>query len=322
MRDEVRTIASGDLELSVRVSGDGPLVILMHGWPELGLSWRHQIEPLAAAGFSVAAPDMRGFGGSSKPADVAAYNTDDLADDMAAIAATLQADKWVAVGHDWGSPVAWRCALRFPEQVVAVFSLSVPYFGPPPPGAEATFDAGWPDGFFYVRYFQQVGPPEAELESDVRSALEHIYFALSGEAPQSEWIKPRPRTSRLRDDLAAPPPGPLPFMPDEILDQYAAAFKAGGFFGPISWYRNLAANATQAASYGEGRIEQPSGFLCGDKEIVLAMQPGSIERQRPLLGDLRVETILPGAGHWIQQERPAEVTSALLGFLDQVFPDR
>jgi pimeloyl-ACP methyl ester carboxylesterase len=319
IRDEVVLVRSGDLTVSVRVAGEGPLIILMHGWPELGLSWRHQIGPLAAAGFTVAAPDMRGFGGSSKPTEVADYSTDALADDMASVADALGADEWVAAGHDWGSPVAWRCALRFPSRVRAVFSLSVPHSMPAPPAAVDLFDAGWPDTFFYVRYFQQVGPPEAELEADVRGALKHIYFALSGDAPDREWIKPRPQDSALRAGLAEPGPGPLPFMTDEILDRFAEAFGSGGFFGPISWYRNLAANAAQAQAYGTGMIHQPAGFLCGDKEIILAMAPGGIETQRNLLPDLRVETVLAGAGHWIQQERPAEVSEALVDFARQVW---
>jgi pimeloyl-ACP methyl ester carboxylesterase len=307
------------MTMSVRVVGDGPLIILMHGWPELGLSWRHQIVPLAAAGFTVAAPDMRGFGESSKPPSVADYNTDALADDMAAIADALSAEQWMPVGHDWGSPVAWRCALRFPSRVRAVFSLSVPHSTPASPAAVDAFSASWSNTFFYVNYFQQMGPPEAELEADVRGSLKHIYFALSGDAPDREWIKPRPVDSALLAGLAEPGPGPLSFMTDETLDQYAKAYRAGGFFGPISWYRNMAVNTAQAHAYGSGTIYQPAGFLCGDKEIILAMSPGGIEAQRKLIPDLRVETILPGGGHWIQQERPDEVTDALIDFAHQVW---
>ncbi len=320
MRDEIMNIRSGDIVLSVRVAGDGPLVILMHGWPELGLSWRHQILPLARAGFTVAAPDMRGFGGSSKPDSVAAYGIDEIADDMAAIADGLGHARWVSVGHDWGSPVAWRTALRFPDRVAAVFSLSVPHVGRPPMPITDTFDLLFPGHFYYIRYFQTVGRAEAELERDVRDALKRIYFSLSGDAPKDDWLADRPFDGPLLGGLTPPPPGPLSFMDDDVLDAYADAFARGGFFGPISWYRNFGSDYLDQAAYGDNVIRQPAGFLCGDKEIVLAMVPAALETQRAKLSDLRTETILPGAGHWIQQERPAEVTAALLAFLADVRP--
>ena len=320
MRDEVLHFPSGTNSLSVRVAGSGPLVILMHGWPELGLSWRHQILPLAAAGFTIAAPDMRGYGGSSKPTDPAAYDIDTMADDMAAIADGLGHDRWISVGHDWGSPVAWRTALRFPDRVAAVFSLSVPHSGRTPIPVTDTFDIVYPNRFYYIRHFQQVGAPETELERDPRDALTRISFSLSGDAPKDDWLATRPIEGPLLDGLTPPPPGPLSFMTDDILDAYTNAFARGGFFGPISWYRNFPADFEQLAAYGDNVIHQPSGFLCGDKEIVLAMIPGALDRQRTLLADMRMEMVLPGAGHWIQQERPAQVTEALLAFLEEVRP--
>jgi pimeloyl-ACP methyl ester carboxylesterase len=317
---EPRIVNSGNIKLSVAVAGSGPLVILMHGWPELGLSYRHQIEPLANAGYTVAVPDMRGYGGSSKPADPSAYNHDAVADDMASIARALGAKRWVSVGHDWGSPIAWRTALRFPDQVAAVFSLSVPHRTAADISAEAWFDAAYPNRFYYMRYFQRIGVAEAELERDPRDALKRIYFALSGDVPFGEWLKNRPIDSPLLNGLAPPPDGPLSFMSDSALDAYAHQFRRGGFFGPLSWYRNWDANEAQAKAYGDQRIRQPVGFLCGDKEIVLAMFANGIEGQREICDDIRMERVLPGAGHWIQQERPNEVTSALIEFLNGVRP--
>ena len=303
------------VQLSVQVAGSGPLVILMHGWPELGFSWRHQVGPLAAAGYTVAVPDMRGYGGSSKPAEISAYSADTLADDMAALAGRLGAVRWVAIGHDLGSFIAWRSAIRFPDAVAAVFSLSVPHTPSSPLPIREVVELGYPDRFYYVRYFQEVGPPEAELDADPRASLKKIFFAGSGDAPKDEWIKRRPKDGPLLPGLSAPPAGPLSFMSDEELDRYAEQYRRGGFFGPISWYRNLDRNADQGRAYPDERIRQPAGFLCGAKEIVLSIVPGALEMQRGLCDDLRMETVLPGAGHWIQQERPKEVTEALLGFL-------
>lgn len=318
MPHATKIIRSGDVDISVVVAGEGPLVILMHGWPELGLSYRHQIAPLAAAGFTVAVPDMRGYGGSSKPDDPSVYTIDHSADDMAAIADALGHRRWVSVGHDWGSPVAWRTAHRFPDRVAAVFSLGVPHRLPAEISAEQWFDAVYANRFYYMRYFGPVGAGEAELDADPRDALKRVFHALSGDVPFGEWLKPRPIGSPLLDGLAPPPAGPLSFMSDAELDAYAEQFRNGGFHGPLNWYRNWDANEAQAKAYGDQHIRQPTGFLCGDKEIVLLMFDRGLETQRELCTDLRMERILPGAGHWIQQERPAEVAAALLEFLNEV----
>jgi len=315
-------VRNGDVDLFVRVVGRGPLVVLMHGWPDLGTTWHHQIAPLVEAGYTVAAPDMRGYGGSSKPTEVSAYRLDNAADDMAAIAKALDAKRWIAVGHDWGAAVAWRCALRFPDQVAAVFGMCVPHSAPPPgsKGVSTTvvLDLLYPDTFVYPRYFQQVGRPEAELERDVRDSLKRILFSLSGDAPRGDFASPRPPTSSVLEGLAEPLAGPLTFMTDAELDVHAGSFDEGGFFGPLSWYRNFEVNHQDALRYGDQVIRQPAGFLAGEKEIVTHMFPGVLEAQRRSLADLRVETCLPGAGHWAHQERPELVTQTLLDFLDEV----
>lgn len=305
-------------EIAATVVGEGPLVILMHGWPELGYSYRHQIAPLAAAGYTVAAPDMRGYGASLKPDDPSHYSMDTHADDMAAIARGLGRDKWIAVGHDWGSPVAWRCGLRFPGQVAAVFSLSVPHRLATDISAHEWFDTAYAGRFYYMRYFEPVGPAEAELERDPRDALKRVYFSLSGDSPLNDWVSHRPIDDTLLPGLAPPPSGPLSFMTDAELDHYTAQFARGGFHGPLNWYRNWDTNEAQARAYGDQIIRQPAGFFAGDKEIVLAMFPGCVEHQRDVCADLRMERIVPGAGHWIQQERPAEVTAALIEFLSDI----
>ncbi|WP_313805884.1 alpha/beta hydrolase [Sphingobium sp.] len=318
MLDEVREIESQGCRISTRVTGSGPLVNLIHGWPELGLSWRDQVLPLAEAGFTVATPDLRGFGKSSKPDNILSYRFDIAADDMAAIADALGHEKWVSIGHGAGSMVAWRTALRFPDRVAAVFSLSVPYLGVPPMPVVDTFDIRYPNRFFYMRYFQKVGVAEAELEVDARDSLKRIFYSLSGAAPKFDWTRERPIDDPLLKALTPPPPGPLSFMSDDALDTYADAYEKGGFFAPLCWYRTFEADYVDMQAYGDGIIRQPSGFLCGDKEILLDMYAHVLDRQRGSLSDMRRETILPGAGHWIQQERPWEVTRALLDFLNEV----
>jgi pimeloyl-ACP methyl ester carboxylesterase len=235
---------------------------------------------------------------------------------MQAVAVSLGAKRWVSVGHDWGSFLACRATLRFPESVAAAFSLSIPYlpFWPNPVGGAT--EEYYKDKFFYVRYFQDIGVAEAELERDPRDSLNRIFYSMSGDAPMGDWAKPRPRDSALLAGLAEPPAGPLSFMSDAELDVYAEQYRNGGFFGPLSWYRNFELNAEHARAYGDQVIHQPFGYLTGDKEI--AATPDALEQQRRLCPDLRCEVILPGAGHWIQQERPEEVGATLVGFLDGV----
>ncbi len=315
----MQTIRSGAIDIAVDVQGEGPLVILMHGWPELGLSWRHQVPALVAAGYRVAVPDMRGYGASGKPAEIGAYTLDIIADDMAAVAHALGAARWVAVGHDWGAPVAWRCALRFPTEVAAVFCLSVPHSGPPPIPFFDIIEKRYPDQFFYMRYFQQEGVAEAEFEAaGWEAALKRVYWMGSGPGVAARSGRHVPRDSTMLASVDDPPPGPLPFMSDEELAAYAAAFRAGGFRGPLNWYRNFPQNAADARAYGDNVIRQPAGFLAGDREMVLKMLPGQLENLREKCADLRAEISLPGAGHWVQQERPHEVNAALIAFLDGV----
>ena len=313
---ERHTIRGAGIDLSVSVSGTGPLVILMHGWPEQSLSWRHQVPALNAAGFRTAVPDMRGYGQSGKPEDPAAYSLNIIADDMQAVATSLGAEKWAAVGHDWGAPAAWRSALRHPDSVAAVFGMSVPHAGAPNVDFMQVVDAIYPDRFFYIRYFQDVGVGEAELSSvDLPKALKQIYWSASGEGVRAHTRRHVPRDAKLMESWDQAPDAPLYFMSDQELAQYAASFRAGGWRGPLNWYRNFPQNRTDAHALGDNIIRQPSAFLAGEYEVVLAMLPNQLENMRAHLADLRMEVRPAGAGHWIQQERPEETNAALIEFL-------
>jgi pimeloyl-ACP methyl ester carboxylesterase len=316
---ERHRIAGAGIDLSVSVAGEGPLVILMHGWPEQSLSWRHQVPALAQAGYRVAVPDMRGYGHSGKPDAPAAYTLNTIADDMQAVATALGAARWVAVGHDWGAPAAWRCALRFPDTVAAVFGMSVPHAGAPKVEFMDVVEAIYPDRFFYIRYFQDIGVAEAELDGvDLPAALKQIYWSASGEGVRGHARRRVKRDATLMESWDEAPPGPLAFMSDDELAQYAALFRAGGWRGPLNWYRNFPQNGADARALGDNVIRQPSGFLAGEYEVVLAMLPNQLENMRAHCADLRMEVRPAGAGHWIQQERPAETNAALLEFLGGV----
>ena len=312
---ERRRIQNGDVNLSVGVSGSGPLVILMHGWPELGLSWRHQVPALVAAGWQVAVPDMRGYGQSDKPEDPSAYTLNIVAQDMGAIAAALGAEKWVSVGHDWGALAAWRCALYYPQNVAAVCGMSVPHAAPSPVPMMQLIDHIYPDRFFYIRHFQQLGIGEAELAANSEAALKQIFYSGSGAGVRAHKPRHSPRDAPLLEAWDQAPAGELPFLPDSELAQYAAAFTAGGWRGPLNWYRNFDQNAADARDLGDSIIRQPSAFFAGELDAVLHFWPGQLEHMRAHLADQRMEVRPAGVGHWLQQEAPKETTAALLEFL-------
>jgi pimeloyl-ACP methyl ester carboxylesterase len=316
---ERRTIQGAGIKLSVAVAGHGPLVILMHGWPEQSLSWRHQVPALVGAGFQVATVDMRGYGLSGKPDDPGAYRLNTIAQDIGAVADALGAARWVTVGHDWGAIAGWRTALYYPDRVAAVFCMSVPHSGPPPMPLTALIDALYPDRFFYIRHFQEVGVGEAELTAaDTAAALKQIYYGGSAAGVLAHKPNNAPRDANLLDAWDRAPPGELPFLPDAELAEYAAAFRAGGWRGPLNYYRNFDQNADDARALGDNIVRQPSGFLYGEFDMVLKFWPGQLESLRRHCADLRAEVKVPGAGHWVQQEAPAETNAALLAFLAEV----
>jgi len=314
---QFRTVNTGSLNIRVAMEGTGPLVLMVHGFPESWYSWRHQLGPVAGAGFTAAAIDVRGYGGSDKPHPAEAYAMECMVEDIAGAIETLNPDApAVLIGHDWGAPIVWNTALFHREKVSAVVGLSVPHTGRGPAPRIELFRRMYKDRFFYQLYFQTPGVAEAELEADVRTSLRKIYYWASGEG-----IKTVPRLDKtadagLLDGLADPDPLPA-WLTSTDLDYYAAEFQQSGFRGPLNRYRTSELDFVQQAAVADQRIEQPTAFLAGSLDPVLRFVPGVdlIEMMRDRVSDLRLVRLLDGAGHWVQQERPAEVNSALLEFL-------
>ena len=320
----VNRIAVNGVELVVHEAGDpaNPTVVLSHGFPELAHSWRHQMQPLADAGYHVIAPDQRGYGHSSAPSEVDAYGIEQLTGDLFGLLDHFGKDDAIFVGHDWGSIVVWEAARLRPERVKAVVGVSVPYVEWPGPPTQL-MRMVYGDRFFYILYFQQVGPPEAELGADARATMAKVLYGASGEATAGREmpteLPPMEGTgflTMMSDPPALPYMGPEgPWLTADDLDVYGAEFANSGFFGPVSWYRNLDANATVVNGLGADRLSMPSYFITGDVDVVRLMDPTGPERMRNLLPDYRGETIIPAAGHWVQQEAPQAFNDALRGFL-------
>lgn len=290
-----RQVNVGELELHVAELGGGPPVVLCHGFPELWYSWRHQLPALAAAGYRAVAPDLRGYGGSSIPADPQAYDLLSVCRDLLGLLDDLGEERAVFVGHDWGASVVWQLAQAHPARVSAVAGISVP-FAPraPAPPVGLLRQALGED--FYIVWFQQPGVADEALARDVRRTL----------TAREQWTA----AWSLRDDHP-----PLPqWLNEDDVRVYAEAFERTGFTGGLNYYRNLDRTWELTAPLAECRIEQPALFMTGSRDPVAQFMPAVI--MDGWVTDLRDKIVVEGAGHWLPQERPAEVNEALLRFLD------
>lgn len=309
------TVENGDIQLRVAVAGSGPLILCIHGWPELWYSWRHQMTHFAAQGYTVAAMDVRGYGGSSKPAAIEAYALTELCADAAAVIDELGDGSAIVFGHDWGAPIAWNTARLHADKVRAVAGLSVPYL----PVSEVSTIELWKqlyaDRFFYQLYIQEPGVAEAEVSADVARSLRMIYFAASGDADQSLFAH-KPADAKLLDGLVDPDPFPAWMTPAD-LQVYVDAFEAGGWTGPFNRYRAQGYDAEQIGPLPDAELTQPATFIGGELDGVRRFVTGGdlYEFAGSACTDFRGSTIVPGVGHWVQQEAPDAVNTALDAFL-------
>jgi pimeloyl-ACP methyl ester carboxylesterase len=312
----LRFVEANGVRLRVAEEGEGPLVLLLHGWPECWYSWRHQLRALAEAGYRAAAPDMRGYGESSAPAAVAEYDIIHLTGDVAALIEALGEREAVVVGHDWGAIVAWQAALLVPERVRAVVAMSVPYGGRAPSPPLEQMRRRYGEDFFYILYFQQPGRAEAEFDADPAKLIRRLYRSPGSEdAGPPEISDPRAAAGGFLGRRPEPKALP-PWLSQEDLDYYAKQFRRSGFRGGINYYRNLDRNWELTPQLAGVKVRQPAAFIAGSEDGVIARQAASLDQV--LAGgvaDLRRLALIPGAGHWVQQERPEEVNAELLAFL-------
>jgi len=278
--------AVNGVQLAAIDEGAGDPAVMIHGFPEMAFSWRHQIPALTGAGFRAIAYDQRGYGTSSKPEDIEAYALTNLVADAVGLLDVLGLERATLVGHDWGSIVVWTAALMYPERVQSVVSLNVPYRGR---------CAGFPatevireklaDRFGYVLGFQEPGATEAAFEADPDAWLRTIYLGIAADRE---------------------------FLTDGEFAVYRDAFVAGGLFGPLGPYRNIDANAVATQHLANTPIAQPTLMITADRDPILPpMLATGMERWVP---NLEVADI-SNSGHWTQQEQPRQVNEALISFL-------
>lgn len=283
-------MATNGIELELVREGAGPPVVLLHGFPELWFSWRHQIPALVGAGYTAIAPNLRGYGQSSAPQDPAQYDQITLAGDVAGLLDALGYEHAVVIGHDWGSTLAWSTAVAHPDRVRAVAGLSVPFIPRPPVPLTQLLPED-----SYLKWFQEPGAADAALAQSVRRTF------VSTAPFSREW------TSR------PVPSEPPPFLSEDELSVYVETFERTGFTGGLNWYRAMDRTWEVTEPFGDRRIEQPALFLTGSRDPVRQFAPA--EAMDGWVTDLRASVVVVGAGHWVNQERPDEVNAALLDFL-------
>ena len=317
-----RFIETNGIRMHVAEAGEGPLVVLCHGFPESWYSWRHQLVALAQAGYHAVAPDGRGYGQTDKPEVIEQYTLLHLVGDMVGLLDALGARTAVIAGHDWGAPVAWHAALLRPDRFRAVIGLSVPFW---PRGVvrPTTAMPQTQDAMFYQLYFQEPGVAEAELERDPRATIRHVLFWGSGDAPRRAErrvgagdVGMVPRAGGFLSGRAEPAALP-PWLSEADVAFYASEFARTGFRGGLNWYRNIDRNWELMAAWRGAKVTVPALYVAGDRDLVLAFR--GMDHLLPaltqLVPKLQQTIILPGCGHWTQQERPGDVNAAMLGFL-------
>jgi pimeloyl-ACP methyl ester carboxylesterase len=312
-----KSIQANGIQMHVAEAGEGPAVLLCHGFPESWYSWRHQLVALANAGFRAIAPHMRGYGLTDKPEAIDQYTMFHLTGDMVGVLDALELKQAAIVGHDWGAPVAWHSALFRPDRFPAVAALSVPY-RPRGPVRPTTVMPRTDTAIFYQLYFQEPGVAEARMEQDVRNFVRNTLFSASGDAERrdSGSLGMVPLGSGFAEAGGAPEVLPK-WISEADVDVYAAELQKGGLRGPLNWYRNIDRNWELLAPWAGAKVEVPALYVAGDRDLVLAFRGMDqlLANLKSVIPKLEETIILPGCGHWTQQERPDEVNAALLTFL-------
>lgn len=313
-----RFIEANGLSMRIAEAGEGPLILLAHGWPESWYSWRHQMTALAAAGYHVVAPDMRGYGETDKPAEVDDYDIVHLAGDMVGVLDALGEETAIMVGHDWGSIVAWNSVLLHPERFTALVAMSVPYGGRAAQSPLESWRAAFGDNFYYILYHNEPGGvAEAEYDSDPRGLLSRLY--LSPTSPREAPVVTDPlRSAGGWIDRLGAPKGLPDWLSATDLDYVVSQFESSGFRGGVNYYRNFHRNWEITENLEGVKVAVPTLFIAGERDVVIAgasqeQLTGSMSR---VADDLRGVVLFPEIGHWVQQEAPEQTNAAMLEFLN------
>ncbi len=308
-------IETNGICMAVHSEGSGPPVVLLHGFPELAYSWRHQLPALAAAGYRAIAPDLRGYGGTDKPTGVSDYAIDTLIADVTGLLDALQLPRAFFIGHDWGALLLWQMALVVPQRIAGLVALNIPFLPRPAVDPVALMrDRLGPD--FYIVNFQDSSEADRRFAEDPARFIDRMMRRRPITRERFDGLPRQHKTMSLLALLDRPQAAGDPLLDEVELSVYAAAFAKGGFTGPINWYRNWSRNWA-ASEYVEQRIRVPALFIGATDDIVVS--PAQIEAMRPYVDDLEIQTI-DKCGHWTQQEVPDELNERILDWMRRRYP--
>lgn len=310
-----KNIAANGIHMAVHELGVGPPVILVHGFPELAFSWRHQMPALAAAGYRAIAPDMRGYGGTDKPPRVDDYTVQKLIGDVTSLMDALDLEKAAVVGHDWGALLGWQMALLEPKRIACLAALNIPFFRRPPLNPLTLMRLKLGKDFYIVNF-------QLSDEADQRFGEDPARFidAVMRKRRIGRDVGKKPASGRtpfsLLQLLDRDDPGGEPLLSEDELTCYARAFQAGGFTGPINWYRNWSHNWKSTRGVAQ-TVRVPALFVGASDESLISKK--QIEAMKADVPDLEIR-IIEDCGHWTQQEKPAELNAILLSWLSRRYP--
>jgi pimeloyl-ACP methyl ester carboxylesterase len=307
---EARLVETNGINLAVHECGEGIPLVLCHGWPELGYSWRHQVPALVEAGYRVIIPDQRGYGDSDKPVDVEAYDIHHLAADHAGLLDALDIEKAVYIGHDWGAILVWNYALLYPQRVMGIANMAVPFRPREPSDPVAFWEKMLGPDFYIVHFNRQPGVAVAAFDKDPENFLRNMYRTNHWLGKPDNAAVDAVTTNIIDRAQSLSPPGEL-MMSEEELAVFTSAFAQGGFTGPVNWYRNFTRNWETTADVVQ-QISQPALMIYGAHDSI----PVSRDMHE-YVQDLEIHTL--DCGHWIQQERPQETNAILLEWLQRKF---
>ena len=312
---EPNIIDTGEIRMAVHELGAGPPVILVHGFPELAFSWRHQLPALAAAGYRAIAPDMRGYGATDKPKDVADYTIQHLIGDLEGLMDAMSIEQAVFVGHDWGAMLVWQMSLLAPERMAGLITLNIPHI-PRPPINPITYMRLKLGKDFYIVNFQDSDEADRRFAEDPRRFIDTMMRRRRTAGRQDSKTRKKRVPLSLLAMLDQEQPAGDPFLSEQELDFFADAFLAGGFSGPINWYRNWKHNWKTTKGVKQ-TVNVPALFVGATEDRIIGQK--QIDGMQPNVPDLEVQMI-EDCGHWTQQEKPAELNAVMLDWLARRYP--
>lgn len=312
---EATIVDTGDIRMAVYECGAGPPVVLVHGFPELAFSWRHQLPALAHAGYRAIAPDMRGYGRTDKPAGISNYTIQKLIGDLEGLLHALDIDKAVFMGHDWGAMLVWQMALLAPERMSGLIALNIPHLRRPPinPITYMRLKLGKD---FYIVNFQDSDEADRKFAADPAKFINTMMRRRQASMHRDSSTPRKRKPLSLLAELEKAEPGGHAFLSEDELKYYADAFAAGGFTGPINWYRNWKHNWKSTKRVRQ-TVLVPALFVGATNDRIIS--PKQIEAMRPLVPDLEIQMI-EDCGHWTQQEKPQELNKIVVEWLARRFP--